>query len=478
MILSLTVAKCALVSISSVLAQFQQVPTEAWRGQDPAPFPQAAPNSVRLSAEALDRAGEIAADGGSESLLIVRNGKLIYEEYWDGKKRSDVQQMYSATKSPFSFLVGRAIETGHVKGLDQPIIDFVPEIAGEGREQLTFRNIMAMESGLNQSRELDGRDAKAGHSQLDIVLLRSVAHKPFEWYHYNNVGYRLLFTALERATGKSIPEFTRDELFAPLSMHGAYWVDLVTTGKHMGYQSIRMRPIDLLKVAQIMLDGGKWKGEQYLPKSYIEELTEAPGPKANPSYGLFWHLNEGDFYRTFYESDRVEGQLMPGTPDDAIINYGSRGQLIVAIPSLDLAWVRTGPNIPSTLWQKDSFVTQLSATIVSAVSDEATASNDVDWLAYGGNEQGHKYSSLDQINRENVSNLEVVWTHNHGDIERDDFKMIAYETTPLSFEGKLYFTTPFGRVHCIDGKTGKDLWSFTPEYDVLSALKGWPVNRG
>ena len=273
-------------------------------------------------------------EGNSDSLVVVRGGKLAFEQYWNGKTREDVQQTYSATKSPFSFIIGRAIQRGYIKSLDQPIVELVPELKGHGREQLTFRNILAMESGLEQSRELDAKDAQDAVSQLEAALRKSVTHEPYAWYHYNNAAYRLMFTALERASGKSIPELTHEELFEPLGMYRAYWVELVAGAVHKGYQSIRMRPIDLAKIGQVILNHGEWAGEQYLPAEYIAELTEAPAPKANPSYGLFWHLNSGDFFRSFYESDRVEGNLLPGTPPDAVANFGSRGQIVVAIPSL------------------------------------------------------------------------------------------------------------------------------------------------
>lgn len=112
MISSMSLAKCFLVSLSAIVTQLQQVPTEAWHGSDPNSFPQATPESAGLSAEALDKAAAIAEEGGSNSLLVVRDGKLVYEKYWNGKTRADVQQMYSATKSPFAFVVGRAIEKG------------------------------------------------------------------------------------------------------------------------------------------------------------------------------------------------------------------------------------------------------------------------------------------------------------------------------------------------------------------------------
>jgi quinoprotein glucose dehydrogenase len=101
-----------------------------------------------------------------------------------------------------------------------------------------------------------------------------------------------------------------------------------------------------------------------------------------------------------------------------------------------------------------------------------------DWLSYGANEQGDKFSTLTQITKDNVKDLEVAWVHNHGDMERGGHRMIGYETTPLAWNGILFFTTPFGQVHAVDGATGKDLWKFRPEYDIEKALFGWAINRG
>lgn len=190
---------------------------------------------------------------------------------------------------------------------------------------------------------------------------------PFERYHYNNAAYRLLFYALETATGKSVPELSRDELFAPLGMTGAHWMEWRQGESSLGYQSLRMRPRDLAKVGLVMLAGGEWRGERYLPADFVREMTTAPAPEVNPSYGLFWHLN-GPFFLSYWESDRIDERLLPGTPDDAFGNYGSGGQLLFCVPSLDLVWVRTGPSIPSTLWQRPSWVAELSRAIVEAVA--------------------------------------------------------------------------------------------------------------
>jgi CubicO group peptidase (beta-lactamase class C family) len=359
----------ALILAPSSFGQITQKPTPKWEQEDTFVIDRKPALKKSMSLHQLQEAGEFAEAAGSDSLIVMRGGDVVYERYWNGKTRNDVQQMYSATKSPFAFVVYRAIQKGYIKSLDQPIVDFVTALKGKGREQLTFRNIMAMESGLAQTAGMDQDDGRNQRSHLDAALNREVTDPPFDRYMYNNAGYRTMFYALEKASGMSLAELTAQELFEPLGMEGAYWVELKKNGKHMGYQSIRMRPIDLAKVAQVMLNKGRWDGEQYIWRRFVKEMSTAPSAEANPSYGLFWHINRGEHFLSYAESDIVDSKLLPGTPDDAITNYGSGGQLVTAIPSLDLVWVRTGKNPPSTLWNKNGFVAQLSRAIVKAVEN-------------------------------------------------------------------------------------------------------------
>ena len=358
------------VAAATLEAQRRQVGTEPWAGPDNAPWRAADPAAFGLDPVKLDQAVQLAEATHADSLVVVRRDHVVFERYWNDRGPDDVQQMYSATKSPFALLVGRAIARGDITSLDQPIADFVPELAGHRREALTFRNVMAMESGLAHSTELDQGDIRAGRGQLDAALARGTTHGPYEYFIYNHAAYRLLFTALERATGLSLPDFTREELFAPLGMRGAYWVEIRSDDRLLGYQSIRMRPRDLAKVGQVMLNDGVWNGARYLPAEYIEQLRTAPAPEANPSYGLFWHLNAGDYYLSYRESNFVRNRLLPGTPRDAYANFGNSGQIIMVVPSLELVWVRTGQQIPSNIWTPDSTVAQLSAAVVASVKRE------------------------------------------------------------------------------------------------------------
>ncbi len=360
---------------SDTQPRIEQRPGQTTSAGAPFTWPVAAPTSRGVDADRLDEAARFAGQNESDSLLVLRDGNLILERYWNDKGPDDLQQTYSGTKSLFSLIVGRAIERGYLRDLDQVVRELVPEMPEE-MSAITFRSVLAMASGLENSPAIEAL-GRTGMTQLEIATERKVVAAPFEQYHYNNVAYRLLFTALERASGRSLEQLTIEEAFVPLAIHGAYWVRLyATTGdgvadedsaRFTGYQSIRMRPRDFAKSAQIIIDGGRWNGERYLPESFVESLVTSPAPLVNPSFGLFHHLNAGSFYRNYSVPDRIERKLLPGAPDDTFFMYGNGGQLTAGIPSLGLVIVRTG-SAEESIYTDGNFFAELVRRIAEAAS--------------------------------------------------------------------------------------------------------------
>ena len=332
----------------------------------------AVPAEVGVDAERLDRAFVYARENASNSFLVLRHGKLIGEQYWNGNTPLSLQQTFSGTKSVFALLIGRLIERGVLKGLKQPIYELVDELP-KRLNQLTFENIMAMQSGVINSPEIEELGG-AGESQLAIALAREVEAEPFAKYYYNNPMYRLLFTALERAGDRSLEELTCDEVFRPLAFDGAYWVKLYATGdggeSFRGYQSICMSPRDFAKSSQVIVDRGVWHGERYLSESFVSRLVSVVNADANPSFGLFHHLNAGSYYRERLIPERIDRKLVPGAPDDTFLMFGAGGQVTVGIPSLGTVLVRTGNDV--SLYESGNTVATLVELVVMAI-DEAGA---------------------------------------------------------------------------------------------------------
>ncbi|KJV49745.1 quinoprotein [Pantoea sp. BL1] len=97
-------------------------------------------------------------------------------------------------------------------------------------------------------------------------------------------------------------------------------------------------------------------------------------------------------------------------------------------------------------------------------ASEQGAAND--WTAYGGTTDGQRFSSLNQITKENVQNLEVAWTYHTGDLRQDaDASEYTFEATPVTANGMLYFCTPHNEVHALDPETGAVKWKYTPNKD-------------
>ena len=341
---------------------------EIYRAPEDVPtWSTATSSEVGLDAGQLDLAFEFARDNLSDSLLVFRYGKLIRESYWNGKSASSVQQTYSGTKSVFALLIGRLIERGILSRLEQPLCELIVELPDRLR-QVTFENILAMQSGVANSPEIEELGG-TGETQLDIALGREIEAEPFTKYYYNNAMYRLLFTAVERASGRSLEELTRDEVFVPLGFDGAYWVKLYTVDEareiFRGYQSICMTPRDFAKSSQVILDRGQWQGRRYLSESFISRLTTVVSGEANPSFGLFHHLNAGSYYRERLVPNRIDRKLLPYAPDDAFLMFGVGGQVTVGIPSLDLVLVRTGDGV--SLYDAQNTVATLVKLLVDAV---------------------------------------------------------------------------------------------------------------
>ena len=324
----------------------------------------------------LERAAELAARNRSDSLLVIRNGALVLERYWNDKTANDFQQTYSATKSLYALLVGRSIARGYLRDIDQPVRKLVPEMPAM-QSEITFRSVLAMQSGKRVGDAVGDGEFHADRipwpdrDDPTIALERAVIARPFEKYHYNNAAYRLTFTALERASGMDLEDLTVAEIFDPLSFSGAHWMRIHAVSEEgerlTGYQSVRMTPRDFAKPAQVILDRGMWNGERFLSASYVDMLVRAPTPEVNPSFGLFHHLNAGSFCRNFAVPDIIGRQLLPGAPEDSFLMFGAGGQVVIGIPSLRLVIVRTGGGSGS-IYDADYYVADLIRLIRAAVN--------------------------------------------------------------------------------------------------------------
>lgn len=222
----------------------------------------------------------------SDALLVVKNGKLVYEHYFDAAENAPIVAM-SASKSFVSLAVGLALEDGKIKSLEQPAADFLDEWqADEQKKKITVRHLLTHTSGIEITR---GFPAAKNDNRVIFHEIASPMHtEPGATWQYSNTGIDLLAAVVSRATGKSLQAYMDERLFGPIGAQGAVW-SVDADGYALGAGDLTIRPIDMAKVGVLMLNGGTWNGQQLIPAAWVTEST-TQSQSYNKLYGMLWWL--------------------------------------------------------------------------------------------------------------------------------------------------------------------------------------------
>jgi CubicO group peptidase (beta-lactamase class C family) len=305
-------------------------------------------DATRLKAmEAAINRGDFKKIG---SVLVARHQQLAYEKYFEGDA-STLRDTRSATKSITSILVGLAIQDKKLNGVDAKILDLLPEHRtrlenpDSRKEAITVEDLLTMSSPLECD---DWNDFSRGNEErmylvedwtqfiLDLPIrgrmkLGDAQDKPKygRFFSYCTGGVFILSEVLAKATRLGADEYAQRRLFTPLGITRVTWVYSPRNVPQTG-GGLRLSSPDLLKVAQLYLNGGTWNGNPIINKDWISQSTQ-PHAQINDTqeYGYLWWLQSfkaGDgSYSAFFMS-------------------GNGGNKVLGFPSLDAAVVITSTN--------------------------------------------------------------------------------------------------------------------------------------
>ncbi len=288
--------------------------------------------------------------GGVSSLVIVKDGFLVHEAYFGGTRRSDLQEIFSITKSISSSLVGVAIDQGLIADVDVPIVTFFPEYAelfsDERKRRITIEHLLTHSSGLDWDEQTypyeDPRNSEfdmyyEAKDWLAYVLGMPMRDEPGTVYEYNTGAVHLLSAVLETATGFAADEFADEHLFGPLQVADYGWradpMGYLRTGATHG--GLQMLTRDVAKFGQLYLDGGEWRGKQLISSAWVKDSLETrlATPSDTEGTGYLWFLNTFQFR---------------GQPLNTFAARGAGGQTLLVSPSLDLVVAITcTPGMPA-----------------------------------------------------------------------------------------------------------------------------------
>jgi CubicO group peptidase (beta-lactamase class C family) len=343
------------VDFTPLVREDWQVSTPEAEGLDPL-----------LVAEAYYNAAQLET---IHSLLVIKNGRLIAEDYFNGGEITQSTRIQSVSKSFTSALVGIALEQGYLTSVDQKMVDFFPEFMpmyDPRKEEITIRHLLQMRAGYpweESSPELFNLLWYEGFrpsNLVDVPLIRD----PGTDHDYSNLSSHILAIIVARATGTDLMTFATENLMSPLGAVITEW-DTDWEYYYIGHGGIRCTARDMAKFGLLYLDDGQFGGNQIVPADWVAESLQTYTEDAvdyrvgrnfkDIGYGYqWWSARTGDRHYN--------------------LAWGHGGQLIFLLDDLDMVVVvKADPfqgQSDGTSWSHEKANVNLVADFIASLPSE------------------------------------------------------------------------------------------------------------
>jgi CubicO group peptidase (beta-lactamase class C family) len=295
------------------------------------------------------------SDPSMNGIVVVRGGYVVFEQYFHGFHEHSYHTINSITKSVLSALVGIALHRQDLVSVDQPLLEFFPEVDDPGVDprvrRITLRHLVTMTTGWSPD-TFDLAEFSTNSALVATALRRPIAHDPGVNFWYDNLGAHLVSVLLTRATSMSTAAFAHATLLGPLGVwtdetprfiwntqgktepggpHNfhrfALWDEtgglpwkVDPSGYFTGYAGLHLTVREMAKFGYLYLHGGWWDGVPLVPQDYVRESLQpqsSGGPPARVPYGYLWWLPEQGAQRRY-------------------LALGFGGQYVQVVPQLDL----------------------------------------------------------------------------------------------------------------------------------------------
>jgi CubicO group peptidase (beta-lactamase class C family) len=261
------------------------------------------------------------------SLLIIKNGRLVFEDYYSFGEQEKIAPVHSVTKSVISILIGIAIDQGRITSVDQKVSEFFPEFFTKDinplKKDISIRHLLTMTPGFEWSDR--GEILWEWFFSSDFIkftLDLDLESPPGEKFTYSSAVSHILSGILTRATGMTALEFGRKYLFNPLGIEDVKWTQS-PKGFNRGGSSLQLKARDMAKIGFLYLNNGIWENKPIVSETWVKKSTKFQ-VKADfgYGYGYQWWIKD-----------------VNGCPSYRA--WGRGGQFIVVIPNLDIVIVVT-----------------------------------------------------------------------------------------------------------------------------------------
>ena len=273
----------------------------------------------------------------THAFIVIQNGKLLYEKYWDGYTPKTLSGSFSAAKSIISLLIGIALDEGKIKSLDEPVGNYVPHFKEAGLEKVRIKDLLTMSSGTNY-RESDksyfSLNASAYYGDDEGYLISQLKAKEPAGVHwdYRSADTQVLGFIVEKAFGQNISELVSERFMKPMGAEAdALWLLDGNKNHEKAFCCFNGVAHDYARFGQLVLNNGQWNGKQIVSESYIKAATTPASYLKDP----YENGNPVDFYGYQYWIFKEQGHVV-------VAQNGLFGQYVYIIRDKNAIVVRLG----------------------------------------------------------------------------------------------------------------------------------------
>lgn len=258
---------------------------------------------------------------GTIAFLVIKNDSIWFERYFEDYGKNSQTNSFSMAKSITSALLGKAIDAGYIKSLDQPVGDFYPQYSGTG---MTVGDLASMASGLNWNESYYNPFGMTARAYYDdnlarLILDLKVVDTPGVGFKYLSGNTQLLAMVIQKATQKQLAAYLEESFWQPMGAENpAIWqVDDKEHRLVKAYCCLGSNARDFARFGKLYKDFGKWNGQQILDSAFVAKSI-TPRFAESPEYGYgFWLSNFMD--KKIFVMRGILGQYVVVVPEDNII---------------------------------------------------------------------------------------------------------------------------------------------------------------
>ena len=314
------------------------------------------PTDAGFCTDDLDSLSTFLEEKNTKAFIILKDGKIAFEEYYNGFGQDSVWYWASAAKTLTGYLVGVAQEEG-LLNIDAKTSDYLGEgwtsVPSDKEDLITIRHQLSMSTGLD--------DGVSDLNCLDPSCLNYLTDAGDRWSYYN-APYRLLQDVVGSASGQTFQNYTLQKIMFKTGLTGA-WVNYVFYSK----------PRSMARFGSLVLNKGNWNGTTVLAdQNYQTEMINT-SQNFNQSYGYLWWLNGKGSHMLPQSQIVFNSEIVPNAPDEMFAALGKNDQKLYIIPSQNIVVVRMGESSGISLFALSTFDDQLWGILKNVLCDETSA---------------------------------------------------------------------------------------------------------